>query len=277
MSYKCKYCGREFEKRHQLIGHIAWCKEKPGYDENKKKQQLENARSKISNYNNGGKYTKDKTKYHCQFCGKLCIGKNSLVQHEIRCKENPNKIKAVSGFIKYNKENKGSWNKGLTKETDERVAKGANTLKENYENGKIIHPSLGKKMSEEQKQKISKSRKKYLEEHPDKVPYLLNHSSKISAPEQYFIETFKKENVPLNFHKQIGLYQLDFYNDDKMFYLEIDGEQHYQLKSIERDQKRDEYLNSLGWKGLRIRWSVWQKLNFEQKHKIINKIKLILM
>ena len=35
--YKCKYCNREFERRHQLIGHIPWCKENPKYDENKRK------------------------------------------------------------------------------------------------------------------------------------------------------------------------------------------------------------------------------------------------
>lgn len=29
----------------------------------------------------------------CQFCGKECKNKNSLVQHEIRCKDNPSRIK----------------------------------------------------------------------------------------------------------------------------------------------------------------------------------------
>lgn len=271
MSYKCKYCGREFEKRHQLIGHVAWCKEKPGYDENKKKQQLENARSKISHYNNGGKLTKDTTEYHCQFCGKLCIGKNSLAQHERFCKNNPNRTE--SPFVKYNKEKDHVWNKGLTKEIDERLAKAAETLSEGYSSGRVKHPNKGTTMSEEQKQKISKSRKKYLEEHPDQVPYLLNHSSEISAPEQYFIALFENENIPLSFHKQISVYQLDFYNDDKMFYIEIDGEQHYQEKSIERDKKRDEYLKNLGWRGMRIRWSTWQKLDRSEKELIIKSIR----
>ena len=30
--------------------------------------------------------------YSCKYCNKLCKNKNSLVQHEIRCKENPNRI-----------------------------------------------------------------------------------------------------------------------------------------------------------------------------------------
>ena len=41
----------------------------------------------------------------CKYCGKECKNKNSLVQHEIRCKENPNKIQLPeSNFIKYNKD-----------------------------------------------------------------------------------------------------------------------------------------------------------------------------
>ena len=30
---------------------------------------------------------------NCKYCGKLCKNKNSLAQHECRCKKNPNKIK----------------------------------------------------------------------------------------------------------------------------------------------------------------------------------------
>lgn len=41
----------------------------------------------------------------CKYCGKECKNKNSLAQHEIRCKENPNKIQLPeSNFIKYNKD-----------------------------------------------------------------------------------------------------------------------------------------------------------------------------
>lgn len=30
--------------------------------------------------------------YICKYCGKVCKNKNSLIQHEIRCKENPDRI-----------------------------------------------------------------------------------------------------------------------------------------------------------------------------------------
>lgn len=65
-------------------------------------------------------YHTDHDDLFCKFCGKECKNKNSLVQHELRCKENPNKIDTSKSF---NNRNKPAWNKGLTKETDERVAK----------------------------------------------------------------------------------------------------------------------------------------------------------
>lgn len=33
--------------------------------------------------------------YICKYCGKECKNLNSLKQHEIRCKENKNRIKPV--------------------------------------------------------------------------------------------------------------------------------------------------------------------------------------
>ena len=129
-------------------------------------------------------------------------------------------------------------------------------------------------MSDEQKEKISISRINFLKENPDKIPYLLNHSSKISYPEQYFIELFERENIDLQYHKQVGLYQLDFYNNDKKLYLEIDGEQHYQEKSIERDKKRTEKLKEHGWNLImRIRWAEWKTYSCDIRIVIINNIK----
>lgn len=63
----------------------------------------------------------------CKFCKKECKNKNSLIQHEIRCKSNPNKIDDNVG------ENNGmygkkAWNKGLIKSTDMRINKSAKKL-----------------------------------------------------------------------------------------------------------------------------------------------------
>ena len=157
MSYKCKYCGREFERRHQLIGHCARCKKHPNYDELKNKKQLDDARSKISNHAN----KHDKTQYHCRFCDKLCVGKNSLMNHERLCKENPNRTE--SSFVKYNKEKDQVWNKGLNQYNNESIKKQSNSLKEKYGSGELINPFKGRKHTEESKEKTRLSALKYLE------------------------------------------------------------------------------------------------------------------
>lgn len=105
----------------------------------------------------------------------------------------------------------------------------------------------GRTHTEESKLKISEARKKYLSEHPDKVPYIINHSSKESYPEKYFKEVFVNEELPLKYHKQVSKYELDFYNEDFMVDVEIDGEQHYLDKRISKsDSERDEYMKNLG-------------------------------
>lgn len=206
-------------------------------------------------------------KFICKYCGKECKNKNSLVQHEIRCKENPNRIK--SGFELYNDRGHIGYNQytkakklGLdkpimSKETKEKISK---TWK-------------GKHLPEEVKQKISESQKKYYLEHPDKIPYKLWHSSEISYPEQYFKEVFEKENIDLKYHLQIGLYELDFYKEDVKKYIEIDGGTHYKKKVQEIDKRKDKYLSSLGWSCIKIRWDKYKKLSYEEKHNIILNIK----
>ena len=57
--FKCKYCGKEFENKNQLGGHIIWCKENPN-------------RSGKCNFNkqNNNKVVQ-KRDYICQYCGKI--------------------------------------------------------------------------------------------------------------------------------------------------------------------------------------------------------------
>lgn len=61
---------------------------------------------------------KNTIKLECKFCSKTCKNKNSLAQHQIRCPQNPDKLPPT---LPQNPTT--SWNKGLTKETDERVRK----------------------------------------------------------------------------------------------------------------------------------------------------------
>lgn len=71
----------------------------------------------------------------CKYCGKVCKNLNSLHSHERLCQKNPDK--ATSNFVKHN-QTVGPWNKGLTAKTDERIAKNAQSLHEQYAKGNII-------------------------------------------------------------------------------------------------------------------------------------------
>lgn len=81
----------------------------------------------------------------CQFCNTIWKNRNSLCNHERQCKANPNA--QLSYFNVYNNlPGHIAWNKGLTKETDERMARVSEA-----------HLGTSKPMSEETKQKLSAS------------------------------------------------------------------------------------------------------------------------
>lgn len=93
--YNCKYCGKKTAGGKYLKIHENRCPENPDVV-----QQV----------------------YICRFCDKLCKNDNSLRNHERLCKNNPHK---QSTWIQYHRNEIIPWNKGLKKETDERVAKQA--------------------------------------------------------------------------------------------------------------------------------------------------------
>lgn len=76
---------------------------------------------------------------NCRFCGKECKNKNSLIQHEIRCKENPNR-KAFNNFENYILTER----KGKTKDNCQDILKQSISLHKKYEDG-YISPSKGRK------------------------------------------------------------------------------------------------------------------------------------
>lgn len=116
-----------------------------------------------------------------------------------------------------------------------------------------------RKHSEETKKKISETRKKFLLENPDKVPYRLNHSSKRSIPELIF----EKALIDYGFIKDIdfvpeypmGIYQYDFAFLNQRIDIEIDGGTHQLENVIEIDKRRDQHSHECGWRVLRIKAS----------------------
>ena len=94
----------------------------------------------------------------CEYCNKNFQNQKSLKYHRIRCKENPNMKFWNNGCKKC--QGHTAWNKGLTKETDQRLAKSAQTYSDNYKAGTI--KIKGHPHSKETKEILSKKRSEYL-------------------------------------------------------------------------------------------------------------------
>lgn len=141
------------------------------------------------------------------------------------------------------------------------------------ESNKIFMKMFPQKHSEETKKKISESRIKYLKEHPEKVPYLLNHYSKgESYPEKYFDEIFRNKFEYKRF-LPVSYYHIDFAVVDKKIAIEIDGDQHYlDKKIVESDKRKNKYLIDDGWDIIRIKWSDYQKMIRIEKEEYIKKL-----
>jgi very-short-patch-repair endonuclease len=129
-------------------------------------------------------------------------------------------------------------------------------LNPNYEDRRKKLSDIAKNriVSEDTKDKISKSRKLYLDANPGNIPYLLNHSSKESYPEKLFREKLEKENI-LGWTQEYPIlrYSLDFAFVDLKLDIEIDGGTHNSESVIKKDFERDRRLRELGWNIIRIK------------------------
>lgn len=127
----------------------------------------------------------------------------------------------------------------------------------------------GTKLTDLHKNKISNSRKKYLDENPGRIPYLLNHSSKESYPEKLFRLALQKNNITgWEYNHPVKRYSLDFAFIDKLIDIEIDGETHNLEEVIIKDKIRTQELSKLGWTTIRFT-SNQIKNNIEECIKIL--------
>jgi len=236
----CKYCHKEYKRKQALSQHEKYCKENQNHIE-------------ATGFK---KYNKECEDLYCQYCHKHCKSENSLHSHEIRCKENPNRIHIAYNLEKYN--NSGNvWNKGLTKETDERVKNAAQAYSDKVKDGKIIPHMRGKHLSDEQKQILSIKRKEYLQNNPEAITgFKIRQNRKPSYAEQFIINIIEKEIINKNYIREYKFhrYRLDFAWPEEKLCIEIDGEQHEWKDRKERDLKKDNLLKNEGWKELRIKW-----------------------
>lgn len=139
----------------------------------------------------------------------------------------------------------------------------------NVENtrNKLKVSSGAKRHSDETKKKISIGRKKFLDKHPDQVPYRLYHSSNKSWPEKTFEKYLTKYAISgWVYNYQFGRYSLDFAFPEWRLDVEIDGQTHNQTKVKNIDAERDIFLTKNNWtvirfKACEIRENVYECIN----------------
>jgi very-short-patch-repair endonuclease len=174
-----------------------------------------------SSHNRGDSYKVGRKKKHkvvksldCHYCGVVFTNAKSLGGHLSGCKLNPN-------------------------------------YKNKCEKLSII--AKNRTIPKETRDKISKSRKLYLDNNPGNIPYLLNHSSKESYPEKLFREKLEKENI-VGWVQEYPIlrYSLDFAFVDLKLDIEIDGGTHSSESVLKKDFERDKRLSELGWNILRL-------------------------
>lgn len=151
--------------------------------------------------------------------------------------------------------NPQGWNKGLTKETSEIIAKSVETFRKNLDNGLIDISKFSHKHTAESKRKISEGMKKAAAEGRNKGWATAKTNGK-SYPETFFIKVIENEFTDKNYKFNLPFYtwKLDFAWPAKKRCIEIDGSQHNKSIQKESDKRKDEKLLQHGWKVLRIRW-----------------------
>lgn len=193
--------------------------------------------------------------YNCEFCGKSFESKGGNTRHMKYCHLNPNAVECKTGHI--------AWNKGQTASTDERIAKGVKTRKDNINNGKIT--IIGHPHSAETKALLSEKRKQYLKDNPDK--HVWKRATKFkSAPCEFLKEKLRSLNI--NFIEEYSPFTdcaiaLDIAFPDILLGIEVNGNQHYNADGSLKDyyQARHNKLVNAGWTIYEIHYTLCYNIN----------------
>lgn len=206
MSYKCEYCGKEFEKITSLYSHYTHCK---FYIKNDKRKSI---------------YKINDNLYRCE-CGKEFNNHQSLNAHFSHCLIHKEK---TGQEVKLKRDSKGKmlgWDKFSDIELSLIHKKSGITLSKNIKNGITIPSFLGKHLTDEQKTHLRKIQAEKLKGKNMKM----NYSKKACK----FINELNKQNNWNLQHAENGGeievdgYWLDGYDKVLNIVFEYDEPKHY--------------------------------------------------
>ena len=217
---KCEKCGRE-------IGT------------NNYKKHFELCNGEINTYH-VSEFLNENNEYECPVCHEI-FSKYGIKNHiEIAHNGRPGPLTGHS-----------PWNKGLTKELDERIKTNGETI------SKILKGRINGPLSEKHKENVSNGMKKAHEEGRAWNIGMNSWNGENSYPEKFFLKVIDNEFDDKNVIEQLQFskYKLDFAWEHKKKCIEIDGDQHTRFENlIESDIRKDKLLLENGWLVLRIAW-----------------------
>lgn len=286
--YKC-ICGKEFDNGRSLQGHKRTCKDYKQYKSRKQKddllkkeaKRLLNGMFKCENpkcnkehdgsYGTGrfcsrscassvaslsidymalglkrrgikqdhSKQTAPYGTWKCKHCDQICRTKGELQKH------------IHNNHVKIGEDGRTCvWNKGLTKETDERVAKNAKRVSEGFRKriseGYVNPTWTDEYWTKERRKEKSELKKKFYQEHPEKHPNrkLAGNRKKMTYPEKVVFNWLVEHKIKFEhqyFFKtdQFTRY-VDFYIPERKLFIEVDGQYwHQQNPQIDINKDND--------------------------------------
>lgn len=141
-----------------------------------------------------------------------------------------------------------AWSRGKTRYTDSRIARAAARQKERIANGEVPPPFLGKKHTEETKQKMSKSAQRVTRERRNGWKCGDSHIQNVYEQftsrflEQHAVDFKAEVTIPQSVLGRKGpYYPFDFLVENRID-LEIDGSAHLSVTQQEHDRERDYYV-----------------------------------
>lgn len=245
--YKCKYCNKEFDNRYKLGGHVNRCKLNPNYKDN-----LIHCCNFKEYDHSKSEYNKDK-ECHCKYCNKLLKNENSLKQHELRCKENPNhkQYELYEHNLMIHNNETEIWNKNKTGKDNISIKNHIINLKKYYESHD--GPNKGLIMTEEDKLKRRIGFLNYVKEikhefHPQYNKKCCKYIDNLNEQNNWNLQHAENGG-----EIEIDGYFLDGYDKDLNIVFEYDEKQHYKdvFNNILKDkdiQRQNNIINKLNCK-----------------------------
>jgi very-short-patch-repair endonuclease len=193
--------------------------------------------------------------FECKICGRDLFNPGGLSQHIPKCKRlSLIKDEVIKLYVDDSYSVKDLRKKFKLQSNDIKIILGdkIRSLSEANKLARKKYPDIYKH-SEETKKRLRNIRLEFMKNNPDKTAWRL---SNVSYPEKLFIEYIESNGLDKKYsiirEYSVFPYFIDFAFVNQMVAIEIDGSQHLLPERKEKDDKKDNLLNELGWLVIRI-------------------------